>query len=254
MSRAKPSAWMPIYWGDYWADTVHLTASEHGAYLNLIGQYWVRGGALPADDRVLCRLARMTPQEWRRHKDAVLAYFVSVEIEGTVFILSPRVEIELARANSILQSRIKSGKTRAAGQHTVHESGMGAAQESQPRYTPSPSPSPKKERKKKEPLADAPGFADLLAAFAPISRPADPKKASRKAYNAAIASGVSQAVILDGAQRFAARLKRDPRFDRQYTPKLSNWLDNASWDDEPGPAKDPIGTCRVDFLGPTVTL
>lgn len=66
--------WMPIYIADYRADTAHLCAAEHGAYLLLIMHYWQTGG-LPEDDRALARIASMTPQEWRRHRPVLQAFF-----------------------------------------------------------------------------------------------------------------------------------------------------------------------------------
>lgn len=66
--------WMPLYVGQYLADTTHLTTAEHGAYLLLIMHYWMNDG-LPTDDRQLARIARMTPGQWKNARPVVNAFF-----------------------------------------------------------------------------------------------------------------------------------------------------------------------------------
>jgi uncharacterized protein YdaU (DUF1376 family) len=68
--------YLPLHPGDYLADTVHLSAAEHGAYLLLIMNYWQRAKPLPLDDRKLRSIARMSEDEWSASKDAVLEFFV----------------------------------------------------------------------------------------------------------------------------------------------------------------------------------
>ncbi|SFJ28179.1 YdaU family protein [Aerobium aerolatum] len=67
-------AWMPLYVGDYRADTTHLSAAQHGAYLLLIMHYWQQG-AVPDDDEQLARIACMTLTEWRRNRPIIRAFF-----------------------------------------------------------------------------------------------------------------------------------------------------------------------------------
>jgi uncharacterized protein YdaU (DUF1376 family) len=68
-------AWMPLYIGDYMADTGHLSTAEHGCYLLLIMHYWENGG-LPGNDRLLARICRCRTEDWtRRYREAMTAFF-----------------------------------------------------------------------------------------------------------------------------------------------------------------------------------
>ena len=61
---------------DYLADTRHLTTEQHGAYLLLIFEAWLRPScSLPDDDEILSRLAGMSSAQWARNKDAVMAFW-----------------------------------------------------------------------------------------------------------------------------------------------------------------------------------
>jgi len=76
--RAMSRPWMPFYWGDYFADTRHLTTIQHGAYLLLIGHYWQHGG-LPTDDATLKRIVGVSGQgsenQWRSICKAIAPFF-----------------------------------------------------------------------------------------------------------------------------------------------------------------------------------
>lgn len=86
--------YMPLYIGDYLTDAAHLTVSEHGAYLLLIMNYWQRGEALPADDRKLAGIAKMTRDQWADCRDLIRDFFE--ERDG--FLHHGRIDTELQRA------------------------------------------------------------------------------------------------------------------------------------------------------------
>jgi uncharacterized protein YdaU (DUF1376 family) len=54
--------WMPIFWGDFLANTMHLSAQEVGAYFLLIAHAWEHGGRVPYDN---ARIARIRSDHWR---------------------------------------------------------------------------------------------------------------------------------------------------------------------------------------------
>ncbi len=108
MSRAD--AWMPLYIGDYLADTMHLSAVEHGAYLLLLMQQW-RSGPLPDDDRHLAAIARVDLAAWKRQVGPTIRRFFEVTADGLV---QKRLEAERQKAAAIIEKRATAGKKGAA--------------------------------------------------------------------------------------------------------------------------------------------
>lgn len=93
--------WMPLYVGDYLADTAHLRAAESGAYLHLIMHYW-RNGGLPSEDDALARIAKMTNAEWKRARPVLIQLFQ----DGW---RHKRIEFELTEAARISEAGRKGG-------------------------------------------------------------------------------------------------------------------------------------------------
>jgi uncharacterized protein YdaU (DUF1376 family) len=65
---------MPIYWGDFLADTLHLDRATAFSYLLLIAHYWCHGG-LPDDPKQLATIARLSTKRWSKTADTLSAFF-----------------------------------------------------------------------------------------------------------------------------------------------------------------------------------
>lgn len=110
MSKAKKTdAWMPLYIGDYLADTSRLTTEQHGAYLLILMDYW-RNGPPPDDDEVLASIAKLGPQQWRKHGPVIRRFFVAQD----GMLLQKRVEQERQKASGVSDKRREAGKQGAA--------------------------------------------------------------------------------------------------------------------------------------------
>lgn len=68
---------MPLATDAYLADTLHLDAQQHGAYLMLLIVAWRTRGvpSLPNDDKVLARYAKVDPRTWQRIKPTIMAFW-----------------------------------------------------------------------------------------------------------------------------------------------------------------------------------
>lgn len=105
MAGARPNTWMPMYWPAYLADTGHLSTAEHGAYLLLIGHYWMTGKPLPDDDRQLSRIVRMAAKEWVRARSIIAAFF---QVTDGVWVHG-KIEAELSMAVERYTRRAEAG-------------------------------------------------------------------------------------------------------------------------------------------------
>ncbi len=180
---SKSNVWMPLYVGDYLADTMHLNAEEHGAYLLLLMHYW-RTGPLPDTARALAGIARVSADSWAGDLgDTVRAFF---RAEGGR-LHHGRVDAELLKARSLSSKRRAAGKRGAASKHgrpmpeETPDAGAGRGKldgngvanatglpEPGHRQSPSPSPSPSQEERKRVGLTASPD------ASAPGTSPAAP--------------------------------------------------------------------------------
>ena len=138
--------WMPLYVGDYLADTRRLTTEQHGAYLLLIMEYWQKGTPLPDDDEQLGQITGLG----KRFKAArvTLQQFFNVE-DGQW--RHGRVEEEQIKANKFVEkSRVNGAK---GGRPKAPRNNLGVILDLTQTYprpeanpnlekTPSPSPSP----------------------------------------------------------------------------------------------------------------
>lgn len=142
---AKPDIWMPLYIGDYLADTMHLTTEQHGAYLLLIMAYWRNGGALASNEKQLAAICRLGVDAWSMHKH-VLASFFDTETDSGLWIL-PRAEREMENAGNNQEKRtLRAQKAAAARWGKDAPCNASSNAQAMLKECPSPSPSPVKDQ------------------------------------------------------------------------------------------------------------
>lgn len=106
----RVDTWMPLYIGDYLADTMSLEAREHGAYLLLIMHYW-RNGPLPDDDRALAGIARVERKTWLTDTGPIVRAFFHAE-GGKLH--HKRIDQERASAHTIAETKRAAAQARWA--------------------------------------------------------------------------------------------------------------------------------------------
>lgn len=147
---AKTSIWMPLYIGDYIADTMHLTCEQHGAYLLLMMAYWRKGGPLPSNDASLSAICRLSLDAWSIHKAVLMEFFDTSK--GGVWIHG-RIEKELSE--SIDKKEKAAEKARKAAEERwrlerIKAENATSTEQALLDDCPSPSPSPSPTKKPKE--------------------------------------------------------------------------------------------------------
>lgn len=69
---SKP--YIQFYISDFLGDVAHLSCEEIGAFMLLLMQCWQKG-FIPSNDEVLCRLTRLSLNEWLAMKDTIIEFF-----------------------------------------------------------------------------------------------------------------------------------------------------------------------------------
>lgn len=98
---SKKDLWMPLYVGEYLADTGHLSTTQHGAYLLLLMHYW-RKRELPSEDKQLAAIAKLPLRIWLDTKEILQAFFY----DGW---RHKRVEAEFQRRMEVSEKRALAG-------------------------------------------------------------------------------------------------------------------------------------------------
>lgn len=250
---ASEGTWMPLYIGDYLADTMHLASAEHGAYLLLIMHYW-RTGPLPDDDKILATIARTERREWTAEIGPIVRAFFR-PADGKLY--HKRIDNELAAARGNIEQRRAAGRASAeqrARQRGANENDNARPNEmvnenptgvdppverplpdplqrntqrkgnSSPSPSPSDPPSPDSLRSSASVKPDDPDFDRFWGAY---PRKED-KGHARKAWKTALSKATVSAII-EGLSR--ARFNDDPKF----RPLAATWLNGERWSDAGGP-------------------
>lgn len=140
----SPSAWMPVYLGDYLGKTARLTTEQHGAYLLLLFDYW-RNGPPPMDDAVLAQITRLARPAWKKMRGTILAFFQ--ERDGLLH--HKRVDEELQKAEHNQERRTDKARKAANARWSADApSNAPSIPEAMPDGCPLPSPSKKKTKPK----------------------------------------------------------------------------------------------------------
>ena len=146
----QATVWMPFYWGDYLAETGHLSTEEHGAYVLLIGAYWQAGGPLVDDDRRLARITRLSLRRWKVVRKTLVEFFTITDQKWHL----RRVDDELSETKKRRLNRVEGRKKRQglAGnnqqnqcQNPVNSGSSQAEHSPYVRASPPPPPQNKKE-------------------------------------------------------------------------------------------------------------
>ena len=146
----QATVWMPFYWGDYLAETAHLSTEEHGAYLLLIGAYWQAGGPLADDDRRLSRITRLSLRRWKVVRETIAEFFTIADQKWHL----TRLDDELSDVKKRRLNRVEGRKKRQglAGknkqnqcQNPVNSASSQAEHSPYVRASPPPPPQNKKE-------------------------------------------------------------------------------------------------------------
>lgn len=115
--------YMQLYIADYLADTMHLSAEEHGAYLLLMFNYWQTGKPIPKNR--LAKIARLTNERWADVEPSLREFFCENGDEW----MHLRIEEDLASVREKLTKKSAAGKASVQARRSRKEADVQTKQE-----------------------------------------------------------------------------------------------------------------------------
>lgn len=228
----KTDTWYPFFVGDYRKDTGKLSCEQHGAYRQLIDEYWVTG-PLEDDDTILARVVGLELRVWRKHRPVIARFFSIADgvwrhgrIDRELISASERKGKAEAKARVAAEARW--GKPRASSEHAPGM--LQALPEHMHEECPPPSPKEEKDADASfvgsdEPITTAKALwekdHDFLSAWKACTEPMR-TRSSRKAAHAAWRLNKAPAETKLNALR--AYLAGDSDVQRTGGPGLHLWL------------------------------
>ena len=115
--------YMQLYIADYLADTMHLSAEEHGAYLLLMFNYWQTGKPIPKNR--LAKIARLTNDRWADVEPSLQEFFCDNGEEWVHL----RIAEDLASVREKLTKKSAAGKASVQARRSRKEADVQTKQE-----------------------------------------------------------------------------------------------------------------------------
>ena len=220
----ETGSWMPMYWGDYFGDTMHLTTEEHGAYLLLLGIYWRRAKPLPDDDRWLASVTKMTTKKWKMVRPNIIEFFDILDGH----LIHKRVEKEILKSSGRLNSARAAGRAGGLAKSKLTTTTVTKGKEK-------PSAKRNGEIQKGDPLAIPPSLDRLKEEFetwwqeVPLKVSKGGAKGAEGAYKAARRKADAE-TLLAGIRAYAQAVDGK---EQQFIAHPKTWLNQERWLDEP---------------------
>jgi uncharacterized protein YdaU (DUF1376 family) len=227
---------LPFFTDAYLADTIHLTTTQHGAYLLLLMAAWrTNDCALPNDDEFLARITRMDKRTWATNRAAVLSFWVLGD-DGKLRqgrLSDERKYVEVKRDRNSQAGKASALKRQSRGSTTVQPNGN-------INPTPTPTPTPETTNVVSPPLfaemaEKKPKTADQFKNFkASYPRRAGDQgwKAAEKKFDALVKRGVDAERIVAGAKAYRASCEERNRTGTEFVKQAITWLNQEGWADE----------------------
>jgi uncharacterized protein YdaU (DUF1376 family) len=257
--------WMPLFIGDYLADTARLTTEQHGAYFLIIMDYW-RNGPPPDDDTTLAQIARLSMDAWSMSQAKLRLLF---SIDNGVW-RHKRIDQELVKAKANkAQAKVKATKAANARWGKQPENAPSDAPSTPQavlKECPSPSPSPLTKEKQESLGASAPKQAEIETgdevgeggdgdgeptpkaakqsdieferawSLYPKRHGGNSRQEALKAWNARIRDGVKADIMVAGTERYAEHCKANDKLGTEFVMQASRFYGSSAQYAENWPA------------------